>query len=50
MRRIVERLALGPIDFMVLDLNMPDMHALEVLRFVRSNQKFQRREAIDRRT
>ena len=26
---------------MVLDLNMPDMHGLEVLGFVRANQKFQ---------
>jgi two-component system, chemotaxis family, chemotaxis protein CheY len=37
----IERLALGPIQLMVLDLNMPDMHGLEVLGFVRSNQKFQ---------
>jgi two-component system chemotaxis response regulator CheY len=27
----IERLALGPIQLMVLDLNMPDMHGLEVL-------------------
>jgi two-component system, chemotaxis family, chemotaxis protein CheY len=31
----VERLALGPVSLMVLDLNMPDMHGLEVLSFVR---------------
>ena len=37
----IERLALGPIQLMVLDLNMPDMHGLEVLGFVRANQKFQ---------
>jgi two-component system chemotaxis response regulator CheY len=37
----IERLALGPIRLMVLDLNMPDMHGLEVLGFVRANQKFQ---------
>ncbi|HEX6162359.1 MAG TPA: response regulator [Vicinamibacterales bacterium] len=36
----IERLALGPIQLMVLDLNMPDMHGLEVLGFVRANQKF----------
>jgi two-component system, chemotaxis family, chemotaxis protein CheY len=37
----IEQLALAPIDLMVLDLNMPDMHGLEVLGFVRANQKFQ---------
>ena len=37
----IERLALGPIELMVLDLNMPDMHGLEVLGFVRANRKFQ---------
>ena len=31
----VEQLALGPVSLMVLDLNMPDMHGLEVLAFVR---------------
>src|SRR6476646_11312280 len=31
----IERLALGPVELMVLDLNMPDMHGLEVLGFVR---------------
>jgi len=37
----IEQLALGSIQLMVLDLNMPDMHGLEVLGFVRANQKFQ---------
>jgi two-component system, chemotaxis family, chemotaxis protein CheY len=37
----IEQLALGPMRLMVLDLNMPDMHGLEVLGFVRANQKFQ---------
>ena len=36
----IEQLALGPIQFMVLDLNMPDMHGLEVLGFIRANEKF----------
>ena len=36
----IEQLALTPIQLMVLDLNMPDMHGIEVLGFVRSNQKF----------
>ena len=37
----IEQLAVAPISLMVLDLNMPDMHGLEVLGFVRANQKFQ---------
>ena len=36
----IERLALAPIDLMVLDLNMPDVHGLEVLRFVRGHDSF----------
>jgi len=36
----IERLALGAVDLIVLDLNMPDMHGLEVLDFVRSHQKY----------
>ena len=36
----IEQLAVAPIQLMVLDLNMPDMHGLEVLGFVRANQKF----------
>jgi two-component system chemotaxis response regulator CheY len=35
----IEQLALGAVDLIVLDLNMPDMHGLEVLGFVRSHQK-----------
>lgn len=38
----IEQLALGPVSLMVLDLNMPDMHGLEVLAFVRSHQAFRR--------
>jgi two-component system chemotaxis response regulator CheY len=34
----IEQLALGPVALVVLDLNMPDMHGLEVLRFVRGHQ------------
>src|SRR5258705_11929696 len=36
----IERLAIGPVELMVLDLNMPDMHGLEVLGFVRSHSKY----------
>jgi len=32
----IEHLVVGPADLMVLDLNMPEMHGLEVLRFVRA--------------
>ena len=38
----IERLAVGRIALIVLDLNMPDMHGLEVLQFVRSHQKYGR--------
>ncbi len=31
----IEQLALAPADLMVLDLNMPDMHGLDVLGFLR---------------
>jgi len=31
----IERLTLSPTALIVLDLNMPDMHGLEVLKFVR---------------
>ncbi|HEY2434878.1 MAG TPA: response regulator [Vicinamibacterales bacterium] len=30
-----EKLALSPVSLIVLDLNMPDMHGLELLAFVR---------------
>jgi len=38
----IEQLALGPVALMVLDLNMPDMHGLEVLAFVRNHPVFKR--------
>ncbi len=36
----IERLSLHATGLMVLDLNMPDMHGVEVLQFVRAHQKF----------
>jgi two-component system, chemotaxis family, chemotaxis protein CheY len=36
----IEQLALAPIRLIVLDLNMPDMHGLEVLEFVRNHQAY----------
>jgi two-component system, chemotaxis family, chemotaxis protein CheY len=36
----IEKLATGPVDLIVLDLNMPDMHGLEVVAFVRKHATF----------
>jgi two-component system chemotaxis response regulator CheY len=35
----IERLSLAPFDLMVLDLNMPDVGGVEVLEFVRSQDR-----------
>jgi two-component system, chemotaxis family, chemotaxis protein CheY len=35
----IEQLTLGPAALMVLDLNMPDMHGIDVLKFVRSHPR-----------
>jgi two-component system, chemotaxis family, chemotaxis protein CheY len=37
----IEQLTLQPVALMVLDLNMPDLHGLEVLKFVRSHPRTQ---------
>src|SRR5665213_2509909 len=34
----IEQIALGPIALIVLDLNMPDMHGVDVLKFVRRHR------------
>ena len=36
----IEQLALAPVDLMILDLNMPDMHGLEVLQFVHQHSAY----------
>jgi two-component system chemotaxis response regulator CheY len=33
----IEQVAIGPVALMILDLNMPDMHGVDVLRFLRSH-------------
>ncbi len=36
----IETLAIHPVRMVVLDLNMPDMHGLDVLRFLRSHRQY----------
>ena len=36
----IERLALAPVSLLFLDLNMPDIHGIEVIEFVRSHQAY----------
>lgn len=36
----IEQLTLAPVGLMVLDLNMPDMHGVEVLKFVRRHPAY----------
>jgi two-component system chemotaxis response regulator CheY len=42
----IEKLSLGPVALMVLDLNMPDMHGLDVLQFLRSHGPFKQLPVI----
>ena len=36
----IEQLAVARVQLIVLDLNMPDMHGIDVLRFVRRNPHY----------
>lgn len=36
----IECLAVAPVNLMILDLNMPEMHGIEVLQFVRAHKKY----------
>ena len=36
----IETLAVQPVQAVVLDLNMPDMHGLDVLKFLRSHSRY----------
>lgn len=36
----IEQLTVAPVDLVTLDLNMPDMHGLEVLQFIRAQPSF----------
>ena len=36
----IETLALSPVDLILLDLNMPDMHGMDVIQFVRNHQAY----------
>lgn len=38
----IERLAIGAVDLVILDLNMPDMHGMEVVAFMRKHTSFRK--------
>ena len=38
--RAIEVLGMQPVHLVVLDLNMPDMHGLDVIRFLRTHAKY----------
>jgi two-component system, chemotaxis family, chemotaxis protein CheY len=38
--RAIEVLGMEPVHMVVLDLNMPDMHGLDVIRFLRSHDRY----------
>lgn len=42
----IERISLAPMDLVVLDLNMPDVHGLEVLQFIRKQPSLEKLPVI----
>jgi len=42
----IEQLAISPVSLLVLDLNMPDMHGIDVLRFVRQQRSMRQLPVI----
>jgi two-component system chemotaxis response regulator CheY len=36
----IEKLTLAPVNMLFLDLNMPDIHGIEVIEFVRGHQAY----------
>src|SRR5689334_24997159 len=44
--RAIEVLATEPARIVVLDLNMPDMHGLDVIRFLRSHDRYRDLQVI----
>ena len=38
--RAIEVLGMQPVQMVVLDLNMPDMHGLDVIRFLRAHNQY----------
>ena len=38
--RAIEILGMEPVQMVVLDLNMPDMHGLDVIRFLRAHDRY----------
>ena len=42
----LEQIALSPPHLLILDINMPDMHGLDVLRFLRSHENLRRLPVI----
>ena len=44
--RAIEVLGMEPVQMVVLDLNMPDMHGLDVIRFLRSHERYRQLPVI----